>query len=243
MVFFFQNSARDFNTQHRPRASALARPQPGSTLVWVPCSGRTRRQLHQNLRLNPGPRFSRQAPMEFQCAPSCENQVSRSAILKLACVRELPGICLNAGSDLFCPGRLRGPTFLMSVQGLSVLLTHGRHFEEQEGLPSRMESSGAAGWLFANYEKRSLCSTANQTPHPAYLVVRLSQDLVIFAQSNQKNNGGDALKAVNPLPSLRSLAANIHHPVSRNTDLSKGRIPDSLEKRGTNHDTVGVSAF
>ena len=78
-----------------------------------------------------------------------------------------------------------------------------------------MESDGRAGWLFANYKKRSLCSTGNRTPHPAYLIVRLGQDLVIFAQSNQKNNGGDTLKAVNPLPSLRPLAADIHHPVQQ----------------------------
>lgn len=40
-------------------------------------------------------------PKKFHCASMCENQVSRSVILKLSCLRELPGILLNADSDLF----------------------------------------------------------------------------------------------------------------------------------------------
>lgn len=71
-----------------------------------------------------------------------------------------------------------------------------------------------AGFL-KTAKNRSLSSTAHQTPHLAYLIVTLSQDLVVFTQSNQKNDGGDALKAVDPFPSFRSLTSNVHHPVQR----------------------------
>lgn len=71
-----------------------------------------------------------------------------------------------------------------------------------------------AGFL-KTAKNTSLSSTAHHTPRLAYLIVTLSQDLVIFTQRNQKNDGGDALKAVDPLAPFRSLASNVHHPVQQ----------------------------
>lgn len=47
---------------------------------------------------------------------------------------------------------------------------------------------------------------------PPHLIIRLDQDLVILAECNQKHDGRDILKAVDPLPPFWPLTPNIHHP-------------------------------
>lgn len=44
------------------------------------------------------------------------------------------------------------------------------------------------------------------------LIVTFSQDLVVLAQSHQEDDGGDVLKAVDPLPALGPLTPDVHHP-------------------------------
>lgn len=46
----------------------------------------------------------------------------------------------------------------------------------------------------------------------SYLIVGLNQDLVVLAECNQKHDGGYVLKTVDPLPPLRPLTPDIHHP-------------------------------
>lgn len=60
----------------------------------------------------------------------------------------------------------------------------------------------------------------------SHLVVAFSQDLVVFAERHQKDDGGDVLKAVYPLPPLWPLTSHIHHSavtveaMSREQDMS-----------------------
>ena len=46
----------------------------------------------------------------------------------------------------------------------------------------------------------------------SYLVVGFDEDLIVFAESDEEHNRRHVLEAVNPLPSLRSLPAHVHHP-------------------------------
>lgn len=45
-----------------------------------------------------------------------------------------------------------------------------------------------------------------------YLIFRFKQDLIIFTQCNQKDNGCDIFKTMNPFSSFWALTSNIHHP-------------------------------
>ena len=46
----------------------------------------------------------------------------------------------------------------------------------------------------------------------------LKQQLVVFGNGNQEQNGGDVLEAVNPLLSLGSLTTNVEHTVGEIAD-------------------------
>lgn len=57
-----------------------------------------------------------------------------------------------------------------------------------------------------------------------HLIVRLHQDLVVFAQGNKEHDGRHVLKAVDPLPALGTLSPHIHHPETERKQTSgKGR--------------------
>jgi hypothetical protein len=48
-----------------------------------------------------------------------------------------------------------------------------------------------------------------------YAVLVLNQALVVATDSNQEKQAVDVLEAVDPLLSLRSLAADVEHPVGK----------------------------
>ena len=48
---------------------------------------------------------------------------------------------------------------------------------------------------------------------PVHLLI-LGKDEIIAGKSDAENDGGDSLKTVNPLLSLRALTSHIKHPVS-----------------------------
>lgn len=47
----------------------------------------------------------------------------------------------------------------------------------------------------------------------SHIGLSLLQDLVVLAEGGEEDEGGDVLKTVNPLPTLRLLSAHIHNPV------------------------------
>lgn len=58
------------------------------------------------------------------------------------------------------------------------------------------------------------CScTLNESHRSSYSCVFLLQDLVILAERRKEDEGGDVFKAVDPLPPLRLLTANVHNPI------------------------------
>ena len=56
-------------------------------------------------------------------------------------------------------------------------------------------------------------------------VVRFHQDLVVLAEGHQEHDGGDLLKTMDPLPPLRTLAANIHHSRRAQDNIQHIRTP------------------
>lgn len=49
----------------------------------------------------------------------------------------------------------------------------------------------------------------------SYLVILLQKNLIIFTQSNAKDDWSDILEAMNPLLSLTSLATHIKHTITK----------------------------
>lgn len=66
-------------------------------------------------------------------------------------------------------------------------------------------------------------------PHPPapYVTLVLVEDLVVLAHRRQEYDGGDVLKAVDPLPPLGTLATHVHHPDHRATPAvtAAGALP------------------
>ena len=58
-----------------------------------------------------------------------------------------------------------------------------------------------------------------------YLIVALCQDLVVLAERHQEDDGGDVLKAVDPLPPLRPLTSHVHHPNETRAIVNRGPDP------------------
>lgn len=72
-----------------------------------------------------------------------------------------------------------------------------------------------------------------------HLIVRFHQNLVVLAERHQEHDGCHVLKAVDPLPPLGPLTADVHHPVPEDRKQSRGAktiadLCESLFLRGSN---------
>lgn len=67
----------------------------------------------------------------------------------------------------------------------------------------------------------------------------LKQQLVVLGDGNQEQNGGDILKAVNPLLSLGSLTTNVEHAVGEITDDESSLGDTGSLDTGAEHILVG----
>ena len=75
-------------------------------------------------------------------------------------------------------------------------------------------------WTKRDQQAGRTVNKVHQEPNPLsipspHLIVRLHQDLVVFAERHQEHDGGDVLKAVDPLPPFWPLTSHIHHPETK----------------------------
>lgn len=72
----------------------------------------------------------------------------------------------------------------------------------------------------------------NESQRRSYSRVFLLQDLVILAERRKEDEGGDIFKAVDPLPPLRLLTADVHNPIS---DQRKETCKRTNKRQTTNN--------